>query len=877
MQFQYRVRKKGNHPQKIIQNAGTQPPTTTHSNPPKETMKLNLETTPPPMKQPSVHVPQQPVQKNKKQIVPKKRILVVQNAVPITTPTPNEHPDVQTNKIALDVHVMEEMKVKMSNQINQQLSQQKRVHEEQLRKLQSDEQQKIRDLQAFSKQQEEKRQQELQAFSALQQSLLQEQRNQWEREHEEKLRQQSQALEEKWTRALQEKDQQIRETNSVLETQKRWLEGQQMVFLNEKEEWIKEQKQKQSQITELLQEQEKKIQEQEALKQSWFQEQQKQQEEAQKEKALKEQWLQEQSQKQEELKREWLQEQSRKQEELKREWLAEQERRDKEREQARLEQAQQEQARLEQAQQEQIRATQESQNTNFIKENDLEPALEKFITQVINCTVENETPETKFEQMIGPTIEKLVRKILEADNQETISDENSSISDKSVHYDDVYDFEIDDDSIQNIRSALRRNSVVNPLYNKKEREQVSLEIETNTNAATETNLQTNSDDSPSVEIRNIYNDSSTKFFENELRSKEYANKRWFTFGNGVQKDSVTAVYVEPTNKIIIICGLFKSINRSEVQNIAKFNYDRKEWNSMGGGVNNMATCLTKLGDYIYVGGVFSKSGNSVDTKNISKFNLKTKAWSPLGPGLSSECCALCVDETNKRLYAGGTFTHSGSTELKYVGIYNTETDTWERLVGGELNAPCRTLFLDHSTRQIYAGGLFTSAGTENTSYIAQYDLDDSKWYGLSQGLQGYCNSIYVHKNVLYAGGTFTCVGNNIAKYDLEKKQWTGLQDGLNGICNAVVVNKRGQVFTGGSFTCDNENDEMLNRIAMFDVKENKWYALENHYNKKETEKHHIGLDSVCKSLFITDDNLYVVGSFQKAGNIDAGCIAKYKL
>ena len=840
MQFQYRVRNKGTK-----KTPGFHPPPN-----PNGTMKLNLET-PTTLTPISSKIPIQPVQKSKPTPAPKKRILVVQNAVPIATSTPNQHPEVQTNKIALDVHVMEEMKVKMSNQINQQLSQQKRAHEEQMRKLQSDEQQKIRELQAFSKQQEEKRQQELQAFSALQQSLLQEQRNQWDREHEDKLRQQNQVLEEKWTRALHEKDQQICETNRLLETQKRWLEGQQLVFQNEKEEWIKEQTEKQAHITQLLQEQEKKIQEQETLKQLWFQEQQKQQEEAQKEQVLKEQWLQEQSQKQEALKREWLQEQSQKQEELKREWLIEQEKRDKEREQT--------------------RAHQESQNTNFIKENDLEPALEKFITQVIHCTVESEAPETKFEQMIGPTIEKLVRKILEADHQETVSDGNSTISDKSVHYDDVYDFEIDDNSIQNIRSALRRNSVVNPLYNKKERDQAPLEIET------ETKLQTNSNDSPSVEIGHIYNDSSTKFYENELRSKEYANKRWFTFGNGVQKDAVTAVYVDPHRKIIVVCGLFKSINRSEVQNIAKFNYDRKEWNSMGGGVNNMATCLAKLGDYIYVGGVFSKSGNTVDTKNISKFHLKTKSWSALGAGLNSECGTLCVDETKKRLYAGGTFTHSGSTELKYVGIYNTETDTWERFVGGELNAPCRTLFLDHSTRQIYAGGLFTSAGTENTSYIAQYDLDDSKWYGLSQGLQGYCNSIYVHKNVLYAGGTFTCVGNNIAKYDLEKKEWSGLQDGLNGICNAVVVNKRGQVFTGGSFTCDNEHDELLNRIAMFDVKENKWHALENHYNKKEIEKHHIGLDSICKSLFITDDNLYVVGSFQKAGNIDAGCIAKYKL
>ena len=541
-----------------------------------------------------------------------------------------------------------------------------------------------------------------------------------------------------------------------------------------------------------------------------------------------------------------------------------------------------EKARQEQARLEQVRLEQEQEKTNFVKENDLEPALEKLITQVIHSTSDNETPGTKFEQMVGPTIEKLVRKILESDHP-TDESENGSISDKSINFDDVYDhdhmprprprpsdeFQVDFDDHVNetrrktIRNSLRPNDAVNPLYNKKERDHMP--------------LNSRQKECASVDMECIYNEDGTKYYENELRSQEYINKRWFTFGNGVQKDAITAIYVDPVRKIIIICGLFRSINRSEVQNIAQYNYKRKEWNNMGGGVNNMGTCLAKLGDYIYVGGVFTQSGGCIDTKHIAKYNMKSRTWHPLGKGLSSECCTLCPDETSKRLYVGGTFTHSGATELKYIGIYNSENETWERMVGGELNAPCRTLYLEQESRRLYAGGLFTSAGTEHTSYIAQYDMEESKWSPLSQGLQGYCNCICVHKKSLYAGGTFTCVGNNIAKYDIETKEWQGLQDGLNGICNTIVTNNRGQVYVGGSFTCDNENDEVLNRIAMFDINENKWNALDNVYNKREHETHHIGLDSVCKFLFMTEDNLYVVGSFQKAGNIDAGCIAKYKM
>jgi hypothetical protein len=280
---------------------------------------------------------------------------------------------------------------------------------------------------------------------------------------------------------------------------------------------------------------------------------------------------------------------------------------------------------------------------------------------------------------------------------------------------------------------------------------------------------------------------------------------------------------------------------------------------------------------IYVGGVFVTSGDGVSTKHISCFNTETKTWTPLGDGLNAECCTICIDAKYQKLYAGGTFTQSGNIMLPYIGVYNIENDTWERIVNGDLNAPCRTLYLDMNTSILYCGGLFTSIGQNDIHYIAEYTIKNQKWSSLSQGLQGYCNSIYVHENKLYAGGTFTCVGNNIAVFNILSREWSNLQYGLNGICNTIVVNNSGNVFVGGSFTCENETDQILNRIAMYNTTNQSWHPLQNYKSETTTEEHLIGLDSTCKCLFMCNNNLYVAGSFQKAGNIDAGCIAKYKI
>lgn len=504
---------------------------------------------------------------------------------------------------------------------------------------------------------------------------------------------------------------------------------------------------------------------------------------------------------------------------------------------------------------------------DYVKEDQLEPALEKIITQVMCCTIDNDESESRFEQLIGPTIERLVRKILDIEPEEDIQPVSEDCDD--FGYGDVYDFEIDNKSLDYIREAIVKKSVVpekpiiNPLFNKIERSYA-------TNS-------TKKNESPPVEMDIIYNDQGEQFFENEMRLKLNDKRRWSTYGSGVRKDAITSMCIDTLSGNIAICGLFNSVNLNECNNIAIYDRITKRWNNMKGGLNNMATCMVIFGEFIYVGGVFTKSNSNISLKHIARYHIKKQEWEPLGAGLDSECCTICMDHNTNKLYAGGTFTLSGSTKMSYLAVYDINSNKWEKMIGGNINAPCRCLFLDSEKKKLFVGGLFTKIENKDMNYIASYCLSTNKWESLSTGLQGYCNTIYVRDNQLYAGGTFTCVGNNIARYDLQEKTWSALSDGLNGICNAIVVNNNGHVFAGGSFTNENKNEILVNRIAIFNNEENAWLPLENMKDQSNTEDYLTGLDSVCRFLLLTENSVYMTGSFQKAGNIDAGCIARYKM
>src|SRR5207249_3604618 len=63
---------------------------------------------------------------------------------------------------------------------------------------------------------------------------------------------------------------------------------------------------------------------------------------------------------------------------------------------------------------------------------------------------------------------------------------------------------------------------------------------------------------------------------------------------------------------------------------------------------------------------------------------------------------------------------------------------------------------------VYAGGLFTTAGGSNANYTAKWN--GSSWTALGSGLNDLVYALALSGSDLYAGGTFTTAGGKASGY-----------------------------------------------------------------------------------------------------------------
>jgi hypothetical protein len=131
--------------------------------------------------------------------------------------------------------------------------------------------------------------------------------------------------------------------------------------------------------------------------------------------------------------------------------------------------------------------------------------------------------------------------------------------------------------------------------------------------------------------------------------------------------------------------------------------------------------------------------------------------------MNSEVGALAV--SGSTLYAGGSFTTAGGSAANNIAQWNGTN--WSAL-GSGINIYVNALAVSGST--LYAGGDFTTAGGNAANNIAQWN--GSGWSALGSGLSGagsdgYSPQVYalaVSGSTLYAGGDFTTAGTNAAAY-----------------------------------------------------------------------------------------------------------------
>jgi hypothetical protein len=353
---------------------------------------------------------------------------------------------------------------------------------------------------------------------------------------------------------------------------------------------------------------------------------------------------------------------------------------------------------------------------------------------------------------------------------------------------------------------------------------------------------------------------------------------WSPLGNGVRTsendDPIVEVLAFDGAGILYAGGRFDTAGGAPAQNLAK--WDGFAWRTLGNGggysddnYNNAvieALAFGKNGK-VYAGGCFTNIGGTV-AENIAQWN--GSSWSavgcPAGKGLNGFVYA-CAADAKGNIYAGGLFNSAGIKGLSQIGKWNGSD--WIALGDGIAGSTLFGVFAVAVGRNdvLYAGGRFEGAGGIAVRNIAKWDGE--RWSPLGSGLSGRNNWVYTlaldNDGNLYAGGDFSVAGstdvNAVAKWD--GSSWSALGGSVGnryGGVNALAFDKEGVLFAGGNF--DTMGGKRIPHVAQWNG--NEWNPLGS------------GINGVVSAIAIDGSGIvYAGGRFDTAGGVAARNIARW--
>jgi hypothetical protein len=193
---------------------------------------------------------------------------------------------------------------------------------------------------------------------------------------------------------------------------------------------------------------------------------------------------------------------------------------------------------------------------------------------------------------------------------------------------------------------------------------------------------------------------------------------WAALDTGITGTDVYAL--AEFNNEIYVGGTFTSAGHTAVNNIAKWNPLTLSWAAVGSGITGTGTVTVKgLAVYngaLYATGNFTTAGG-VPASDIAKWNGTT--WSALGTGLTGGF-GLALTDFNGLLYVGGYFTQAGGVSgTAYLARWNGSV--WSAAITPAFNGDVDAFTVVPGAQPVlYAGGTFTQSGSTNYSRVAKY-------------------------------------------------------------------------------------------------------------------------------------------------------------
>lgn len=244
-------------------------------------------------------------------------------------------------------------------------------------------------------------------------------------------------------------------------------------------------------------------------------------------------------------------------------------------------------------------------------------------------------------------------------------------------------------------------------------------------------------------------------------------------------------------------------------------------------------------------------------------------WSPLAaaapPGVNAdvdgEVRVLVVSGND--LYAGGLFTTAGGLPANHIARFDTVNGTWSTVgIGGENGLDGEVRAIAVSGADLFVAGEFLTAGTTTASRIAKWDSTAEAWSNLGLGVSGSVEDLAVIGTDLYAGGSLEAAGgepvSNMARWSMIDQQWYPLGAGVNGTV-MDLTSSGANLIAGGYFTT--AGGLIVKRIAMWNG--SAWSALGDGFNGHSVN-----------AVMMVGADLYAGGSFASSGGGDRDGIAR---
>ena len=229
---------------------------------------------------------------------------------------------------------------------------------------------------------------------------------------------------------------------------------------------------------------------------------------------------------------------------------------------------------------------------------------------------------------------------------------------------------------------------------------------------------------------------------------------WTALGSGMNGNYVAALAVSGAN--LYAGGSFSMAGFSAARDIAVWN--GSSWSPLGTGMNGTVYALAISGNNVYAGGDFTTAGGPT-VNAIAKWNGTT--WSTLGSGMqgSSLNSVYALAVSGSTLYAGGLFATAGGVGTGPLAKWNGSIWSAMGVLSASTNYYPSVNALAVSGNAVYAAGDFITASGTTVNRIAKWN--GTSWSALGSGMNTNVYALAMAgTNSLYAGGLFTTAGTN---------------------------------------------------------------------------------------------------------------------